>query len=492
MKKLIVIGAGISGLACGVYARRSGFETLILEKAANPGGVSTSWKRKGYTFEGGIHWLIGAKEGLPLHDVWTETGALQGNNPVVYKDPIYTLMAGDATVRLYRDFRKTEAELGPLSRRDRLWLAMLRFHVWSFSHFHPVIQDAVGLKVRTPRPFSLWEFVKMTPALVLSPFLMLISARQYAARFRNPHIRALLHCVVSPNINALSLIYTLSTFHAGDSGYPLGGSLRMAQNMADTFTGLGGEIRYRTPALEIVREDGRLKGVRTAEGLLEADAVVISMDARSAIDRLFAEPLQDRWARKMRRNLRTTQCMFAAFGVRADLSAYPRCMYITMDPALEIAGLRFAALQVNNYAWEKDYAPEGCTTLTLILDGQSYRWWKAAKEDGSYREKKNAVLALLEERLGAVIPEMKGRVEVTDLATPMTYVRYCDTHEGSYMTEWLPLKATVTAPIRYRDGIYFTGQRTGFSGGLPPAAMGAWKTAQALCKDFGVEFVRKG
>ena len=82
MKKVIVIGAGISGLTAAVYARRSGFEVVVLEKAGNPGGVSTSWCRKGYTFEGGVHWLIGAKEDQPLHAVWKETGALQENNPV--------------------------------------------------------------------------------------------------------------------------------------------------------------------------------------------------------------------------------------------------------------------------------------------------------------------------------------------------------------------------------------------------------------------------
>ena len=59
--RVIIIGAGISGLISAVYARRSGFETLVLEKAANPGGVSTSWKRKGYLMEGGIHWLIGSR-----------------------------------------------------------------------------------------------------------------------------------------------------------------------------------------------------------------------------------------------------------------------------------------------------------------------------------------------------------------------------------------------------------------------------------------------
>ena len=63
----LIIGAGISGLTTAVYLQRSGIQTLVLEKAAGPGGVSTSWKRKGYTFEGGIHWLIGAKKEIPLH-----------------------------------------------------------------------------------------------------------------------------------------------------------------------------------------------------------------------------------------------------------------------------------------------------------------------------------------------------------------------------------------------------------------------------------------
>jgi len=82
----------------------------------------------------------------------------------------------------------------------------------------------------------------MGPAVLLTPWLMSFSARTYIKRFRNPHLRRLLEAVVDPEINALSLIYTLSSFTSGDSGYPEGGSLRMAQNMADTFVSLGGQI----------------------------------------------------------------------------------------------------------------------------------------------------------------------------------------------------------------------------------------------------------
>ena len=122
-----MIGAGISGLAAAVYLQRSGIQTVILEMAGGPGGVSTSWKRKGYTFEGGIHWLIGAKEEIPLHQVWKETGALQENNPVFFKDPIYTLVDCEGTMPLFRDLHGLEIK----GLRDRIAL-------WSLVSTWPV------------------------------------------------------------------------------------------------------------------------------------------------------------------------------------------------------------------------------------------------------------------------------------------------------------------------------------------------------------------
>ncbi len=92
---------------------------------------------------------------------------------------------------------------------------------------------------------------------------------------------------------------------------------------------------------------------------------------------------------------------------------------------------------------------------------------------------------------GDSIPELKNAVEVTDMATPLTYERYCDTYQGSYMSHWEPFTRVPHAPIRFAPGIYFTGQRVNFSGGLPPAAVTGHRTAQTLCKDFGVEFVSR-
>jgi phytoene dehydrogenase-like protein len=53
-KSIIIIGGGIAGLAAGCYARMNGYRAHIFELHTLPGGLCTSWDRKGYTFDGCI------------------------------------------------------------------------------------------------------------------------------------------------------------------------------------------------------------------------------------------------------------------------------------------------------------------------------------------------------------------------------------------------------------------------------------------------------
>ncbi len=66
-KSIIIIGGGITGLAAGVYSQMNGYKTSIFEMHTLPGGLCTSWQRKGYTFDGCIHWLVGHQSRIRLH-----------------------------------------------------------------------------------------------------------------------------------------------------------------------------------------------------------------------------------------------------------------------------------------------------------------------------------------------------------------------------------------------------------------------------------------
>ena len=103
MKKIVIVGAGISGLAAGIYALQSGFDATIYESHTIPGGASTSWRRKGYLFEGGMHWLTGSSPKAPLNRLWREVGALNDQVPIYNRDPFLTFAYHGQTGYLYRD-----------------------------------------------------------------------------------------------------------------------------------------------------------------------------------------------------------------------------------------------------------------------------------------------------------------------------------------------------------------------------------------------------
>lgn len=65
MKKVIIVGSGIAGLSAGCYLQMNGYDTQIFEAHNHPGGVCTSWTRKGYTVDNCIHWLVGSLSEKP-------------------------------------------------------------------------------------------------------------------------------------------------------------------------------------------------------------------------------------------------------------------------------------------------------------------------------------------------------------------------------------------------------------------------------------------
>ena len=75
-KSIIIIGAGIAGLAAGSYGRMNGYRTLIVEHHSEPGGVATAWANGSYLIDGGVHYLMGHKPGQACYEVYRQLGIL--------------------------------------------------------------------------------------------------------------------------------------------------------------------------------------------------------------------------------------------------------------------------------------------------------------------------------------------------------------------------------------------------------------------------------
>jgi protoporphyrinogen/coproporphyrinogen III oxidase len=74
----LIVGAGISGLACAYYLRKSGLDTQVVEASPHPGGVIRSQRRDGFLLELGPQSFSGTPQLLDLcRDLGIESELLE-------------------------------------------------------------------------------------------------------------------------------------------------------------------------------------------------------------------------------------------------------------------------------------------------------------------------------------------------------------------------------------------------------------------------------
>ena len=487
MKKVVVIGAGIAGLSAAIYAQRSGFDVTICEQHSMAGGMCTSWKRKGYFFEGAVHWLTGSDPKTECYQLWKETGALNDTVKVFMHDVFYAVEWEGRTVNLYRSIEKTAQEFLALSPTDAPMIRRLVKDVRAFSGMHMPIFDVKNVKTDYPRRMNFGTILKMLPAFPLMGKLSNTSNKDYAEQFSHPAIRQLLR-YLGDEYSAVSLIATLASLDTGDGGYPEGGSLAMVGRMRKTFEELGGKLLLSTKVKKVNIENNAVSGVTLESGIIDADAVIVSQETIAALDSLFGKPLSDKWLTDLRINTKSAVCTFIGIGIKAKITQTPIPLWELDEPIVH-GGITVSALSFNNYA-DYEYSPPGCTTLTTALMGDTYEFWKKAKEEGRYNEEKQRLADQISRAVCKKFPQAEGNIEVIDIATPVTYERYTGAHHGSWMSISGVGEKMKMYPgyLKNVKGLYFAGHRLMPPGGLPVAVDSGRRAAQMVCRQFKVLF----
>ena len=503
MKKVIVIGAGIAGLSAAIYAQRSGFDVTLCEQHSQAGGMCTGWKRKGYLFEGSTHSLTGSNPKTALYQLWRETGALDEDTKVFFRDPFYAIEWEGRVINLYRDLSKTLTQLRQLSLSpvDRKLLGRLESDVRSFSCLQMPVYDIKGVKSQNPRRMSISTLMKMLPVLPKLLRWSRITCKAYAEQFEHPAIRRLLRCLPDTR-SATSLMAVLSSLDTGDGGYPEGGSLAMVDRMTKTFEKSGGKLLLRTRVKKVHIENGTVTGVilengtpaeftakKTSEDtFLPADAVIITQETIAAVNQLFDIPLKDKWLKYLCENTKPAVCTFVCVGIRVEL---PQILTWEFAEPIHYADQSVSKIGFYNYSEYESYAPSGCTTLTTVLTGDTYDFWKQAKEEGRYEEEKRNLAGQVIRVICEQYPQAEGNIEVIEIATPLTYERYTGAYHGSWMSVVNVGDKMKIYPgfLKNIKGVYFAGHRLMTPGGLPVAIDSGRKAAQMVCRQFNVVFV---
>lgn len=493
---LIIIGAGIAGLAAGCYGQMNGFRSQIFEMHDLPGGLCTAWERQGYTFDGCIHYLFGSAAGQPFHQIWQELGAVQGRAFFHHEELLRVVGPKGKRLIVYCDPDRLVEQMTALSPEDGAQSEALGAAIRRFADFDMTLMQEVPRALLGP---SGW----MALGLEMMPFMKplaqwgLTSAREFAERFHDPFLRAAIPQMFGwediPMMVGLSL---LAYMNQGNAGFPLGGSLDFARALERRYLALGGEIHYEAQVQRILVEGDRAVGVRLYDDReFHAETVISAADGRDTIYGLLGGAFVEREvAGRYDGHLPLHAQLQLSLGVARDLSEEPHWTIYLLDHPIEIGGATHAAIGVKHYSFDPSLAPSGHAVVEVLLR-VPYGYWQRMSGRRRYRNEKAQVCRQLRDFLESVYPGIGAQVVVDDVATPLTYERYTGNWQGSTVG-WLLTDQTMTLMIQGMDkslpglkNFYMAGQWVEPGGSVPVVAMSGRNAIQLLCHAQGREFV---
>lgn len=486
-KSILIIGAGIGGLSAGCYAQMNGYRSQIFEMHTIPGGICTGWKRKGYTFDGCMHHLVGCDPKARIHRMWRELGVMP--RPVHYPDDLIGIenTEGQRFI-VYTDLDRLEAHMRELAPADGKIIG----------EFIGAARKLTGFGMMDMLLAKPWEMIGVLPYMGVMSKWGKLTLEQVGERFSNPFLRRAMGMIQYDFANIPSVVALM--FLAGcarrDFGWPVGGSLDFARSMADRCTALGGDIHYRAKVEKILVENDRAVGVRLTDGTEHrADVVISNADGRATI----FDMLEGRYTTELIRTFyanppkQQEMALHISLGVAREFPAEPHALVLWLPQPVDIGGQTCDRLDIEFFNFAPEMSPVGKTAVQVVAT-TSYDYWKALSPE-AYRAAKaqaaETVIACLERRF----PGFAAQVEVTDVATPLTTERFTGSFMG-YQAWPVPgqkmLDALMGKGLSHTlpglANFYMVGQWAGGIGLPNVAAMGR-RAIAAVCKQDGRRFV---
>ncbi|PKP52136.1 MAG: hypothetical protein CVT92_10235 [Bacteroidetes bacterium HGW-Bacteroidetes-1] len=483
-KKVTIIGGGVAGLSAGIYAGMNGFDTEIIEMHAVAGGQCTAWERKKYRFDYCLHWLVGTSKGA-FHDIWKETNVINDDTEIIDHEIHSQIFDKDRNeFIIYSNIDRWEKYLLEIAPEDTRTIKRMCNDMRKSALLEPF---ALPPELRKPL-----DYLRIIP--VMLPIFNLVrkfghlTCKEYFNKlgFKSDKIKSVLDAMYGDrNFSALAFIFMLGWFNQKNAGYIKGGSFPLAQRMVEKFENLGGKILYKTKVEKIIIENNTAKGIVLSDGTqILSDYVISAADGYTTIFKMLDGKYVSKKVDYAYKNWELfTPLVQVSFGINKIIqSESPIIINTSKDLKIGMTKLEYG-YSVMNYSYDSTMAPEGKTSIVMWYESP-WKLWEHLEGDDYNNEKKQIekdAVAYLE----IEFPGISEFIEVVDVATPKTDVRYTGVKDGAY-EGFMPSKENMMKSLDMTlpklQNFYMAGQWLFPGGGLPPSAQtGKW-VVQLICK----------
>jgi phytoene dehydrogenase-like protein len=488
-RKIVIIGGGIAGLCAAVYALKCGYDVEVLEMHDMAGGLAMSWRRGAYTFETCLHWLIGSNPHGEFHQQWKEVFDIDKLTFIAQHEFVRIETEAGDTLRVFTNADLLEAELLRRAPEDVAAIRDLMHSVRSLGKF----------KMLDPSGGFADNWLNMLRDLPIFPRLSRLSkmsGEEFGARFADPLLRSFFSTGDVGKLIAVAMVISLAWMNEANAGYCIGGSQAIIRLITAKIAELGGTIRYKARVERILVADATAIGVQLAGGeTVPADWVISAADGHATIFDMLGGRYVDDNIRKIYQERETfASYLQVSLGIAMDLHDQPPMLSrvlttpLHIDPETDLSNVGFRF-----FHFDPTFAPPGKTAVTSLLPTRNFQYWIDLRRNdpARYQTEKHrvadTVIGVLEKRL----PGLREAIEVVDVSTPASVMRYTGNWKAS-QEGWLvePSAGMKMLPntLPGLKRFMMVGQWIMPGGGLPSGPMTARPAIKAICRQDHVPF----
>jgi all-trans-retinol 13,14-reductase len=505
----IVVGSGVGGLTSAMLlAKHAGKRVLVLERHYTPGGLTQVFRRPGFEWDVGLHYV--GQVNVPGSDVHTMVEHVTGGRMRWSAMP-------DVYDRLSLGGRTYDYEIGVERLRER----MLGY----FPQERPALDRYFATIDRAVIRLGLYFAERLVPSLLsgigstlLRPFYLPYAGRSTASVMSgfvtNPELAGVLtgqwgQYGLPPGQSSFGTHALVTRTYFAGGAYPVGGSGQVYASIAPDIVSTGGSVVVRAEVNSILVEQGAAVGVRMSDGVVIRAPLVMS-DAGARVT--YGTLLRDRSPAVERRRALIEAippsmghiCLYVGLnGTDAELGLTGTNRWIIPTPDHDENLRRFSADATAEFpflffsfpsAKDPSFATRfpGRATITIISPApfewfakwRDTRWHKRGAEYDDFKDGlRSRMLAALHEHF----PTTRGRVAHAELSTPLSVRHFANHPHGEiYGLAHTPERFRLReigprTPIR---GLYLTGADSCVLGVLGAIAGGIIATSAALHRNL--------
>ena len=444
----VIIGSGLGGLSCAAAFARQGFRPLVLEKHNRPGGYATTFKRPG-----------GFEFDVSLHS--TSVGERDGIHNLIPGFPEITDIEFLAHPNLYRVVYPDFDIRVPQKNIDEYINILTGYFPEEKEGIQGILDDMRGVSNDIHKILNARGNVDFSNFPVDFPYLFNCYSKTWGqivdAKITNPKLKAIISAQwayygLPPSLLS-SYYYAMPALGYLENGgyYPRGKSQRISNALVQFIEEHGGKVILDTRVEKILTKEQTAYGVKTDKGEEFTGKVVISnANAPDTFNKLLSqgETLNDyltQW-----KQFSVSLSSFQIFlGLKEDIvgksgiadseifyeSGYDMDASYQAAQNADMENCGFALTLYDNIY--RGYSPQGKNTLNLMTL-QGYDHWEKFEADykkgdkTAYRKEKEKMADILIKRAEeTLLPGLSKAIEVKEIGTPLTNVRYTGNYRGA-------------------------------------------------------------